>query len=280
MNLPKGTPFMPEGLLLNTSDLQSMLHTLMEDHFSGYLRVELPGSKQGFVFLSRGQMVRAFEAKSDGVKLYTAERLFAKAGDGAATCSYVTTPEMAEILAHSYALESAPTSNWRQTLQEGKQTGFVEFSQPFSGAILYRKGEPVQESLTSAYGQLVCGREGLSKLLNEGQPTQVRVGDPAQLDEKARKAHKDLEAMREVKLKSVSGFFATKDALKVEAELVSAWGANPKGFNLVVETPDGKLIGKLKTLAGSKKPGVMEIPLKIMQEWGAAEDQDVWVYPE
>lgn len=280
MNLPKGTPFMPEGLLLSASDLQSMLSTMMQDQFSGYVRCELPGSKQGFVFLARGQMLRAFEAGSERIKLYTPERLFAKAGDGAPSASYVMTPAMAEILAHSFALENSAAGNWRQTLQDGRQTGYVEFSQPFPGAVLYRKGEPVQESLTSAYGELVCGREGLSRLLNEGQPLRVLAGDPAELEEKARKAHKDLDAMREVKLKSVSGFFSTKDALKVEAELASAWGVNPKGFTLVVETPDGQPIGKLKCLVGSKKPGVMEIPLKILQEWGASEDQDVWVYPE
>ncbi|MBS2039435.1 hypothetical protein JST97_30900 [bacterium] len=280
MNLPKGTPFMPEGLLLSASDLQSTLNNLMQDQFSGYLRCDLPGSKQGFVFLSRGQMVRAFELSSSGVKLYTPERLFARAGEGAPSASYVMTPAMAEILASSFALENSPAANWRQTLQDGKRTGFVEFSQPFAGTVLYRKGEPVQESMTSAYGELVCGREGLSKLLNEGQPARVLAAEPAELEEKARKAHKDLDAMREVKLKSVSGFFATKDALKVEAELASGWGVNPKGFTLVVETPEGKLIGKLKTIVGSKKAGVMEIPLKIMQEWGASDDQDVWVYPE
>ncbi|MFN8608292.1 MAG: hypothetical protein U0931_12220 [Vulcanimicrobiota bacterium] len=280
MNLPKGTPFMPEGLLLSGSDLQTTLSNLMQDHFSGYLRLDLPEARQGYVFLSRGQLVRAFETRSDGPKLYTTERLFAKAGSGVATSSYVMTPEMAEILASSFVLETSAAADWRQTLQDGRQTGYVEFSQPFAGAVLYRKGEPVQESLTSSYGQLVCGREGLARLLHEGKPALVLAGEPSQLEEKARKAHKDLEAMREVKLKSVSGFFATKDALKVEAELVSGWGANPKGFTLVVETPDGKLIGKLKTVGGSKKAGVMEIPLKIMQEWGASEDQDVWVYPE
>ena len=280
MKLPKGTAFMPEGLLLSSSDLESMLRNLMEDHFSGYLHLDVSVDKKGFVFLSRGQMLRAFEWNTVQIKLFTPERLFAKVTDGVATSSYVMTPEMAETLAASYALEPAPTANWRETLQQGRRTGFVAFEQPFPGAVLYHQGEPIQESLTACYGEVVCGREGLSKLLNEGKPTQVLAGDPAQLEEKFRKAHKDLDAVREVKLKSVSGFFATKDALKVEAELANAWGVSSKGFNLVVEASDGEWLGTFKAVTGCKKPGVMEIPLKVMQEWGAAEDQDVLVYPE
>lgn len=280
MKLPKGTAFMPEGLLLSSADLQSMLDNLMQDHFSGYFRVEFPGANKGFVFLSRGHLLRAFEWTPDLIKLYTPPRLFAKAGDGAATSSYVLTPEMAEALAASFALESVPAGNWRETLQQGRQTGFVEFNQPFAGAILYLKGEPIQESLTNGYGEVVCSREGLSKLLNEGRPSVVMAGDPAKVEEACRKAHKDLDANREVKLKSVSGFFATKDALKVEAELASGWGVSAKGFNLVVESMDGEWLGTLKAVTGCKKPGVMEIPLKVMQEWGASEDQDVLVYPE
>ncbi|MBX3169774.1 MAG: hypothetical protein KF760_20390 [Candidatus Eremiobacteraeota bacterium] len=280
MKLPKGTIFMPEGLLLSAPDLQSMLDNLMQDHFSGYFRVEFPGANKGFVFLSRGQMLRAFEWTPDLIKLYTPERLFAKAGDGAATSSYVLTAEMAEALAASFALESVPAGNWRETIQQGRQTGFVEFAQPFAGTILYHKGEPIQESLTTHYGEVVCGRDGLSKLLNEGRPSLVMAGDPAKIEEKCSKAHKDLDAMREVKLKSVSGFFATKDALKVEADLAAGWGVSSKGFNLVVESLDGEWLGTLKAVTGCKKPGVMEIPLKVMQEWGANEDQDVLVYPE
>lgn len=280
MKLPKGTIFMPEGLLLNASDLQSMLDNLMQDHFSGYFRMEFAGPNKGFVFLSRGQMLRAFEWTPDLVKLYTPERLFAKAGDGAATSSYVLTAEMAETLAASFALESVPAGNWRENIQQGRQTGYVEFSQPFVGAILYHKGEPIQESLTTRYGEVVCGRDGLSKLLNEGRPSVVMAGDPTKVEEKCRKAQKDLDATRPVKLKSVSGFFATKDALKVEAEIINGWGVSAKGFNLVVESTDGEWLGTFKAVTGCKKAGIMEIPLKVMQEWGVSEDQDVLVYPE
>lgn len=280
MKLPKGTAFMPEGLIVSAQDLQGMLDNLQQDHFSGYLRVDFSPAQKGFVFLARGQMLRAFEWTPDSTKLYTPERLLSKAGDGAATCSYVLTSEMSETLASSFGLESISENNWRETIQQGRQTGFVEFSQPFPGAILYKKGEPIQESMTGRYGEVICGRDGLAQLLKEGKPSLIFAGDPTELEERFRKAHKDLDAMREAKLKSVSGFFATKDALKVEAEWISGWGANPKGFNLVVETLDGKRLGSLKTITGCKKPGVVEIPLKILQEWGASEDQDVMVYPE
>jgi len=280
MNLPKGAPFMPEGLMLSASDLQTTLDNLMQDHFCGYLLVSLPQGGKGFVFLSKGEMLRAFEWSSSGAKLFTPERLFAKAGDGAATSSYVLTAEMAETLALSFGLESASPNGWREAVQQGRQTGFVEFTQPFPGSILYHKGEPIHESMIARYGDVVCGREGLAKLLKEGKPSKVFVADYSQLEEKTRKAHKDLNHTRSVKLKSVSGFFATKDALKVEPELIAAWGASPKGFNMIVETSEGTRIGCLKTVAGPKKPGVLEIPLKIMQEWGAIEDQEVLVYPE
>ena len=271
---------MPEGLLLSASDLQTTLDNLLQDQFCGYMLVALPQGSKGFVFLSQGAVLRAFEQSNTGVKLYTPERLFAKAGDGAATSSYVLTAEMAETLAYSFALENSSPNGWREAVQQGRQTGFVEFTQPFSGSILYLKGEPIHETMTTRYGDVVCGREGLAKLLQEGKPARVFVADSGQLEEKARKAHKDLDQMRPVKLKSVSGFFATKDALKVEPDLIAGWEANPKGFSMVVETPEGTRLGCLKTVAGPKKPGVLEIPLKIMQEWGGNEDQEVLVYPE
>ena len=280
MNVPKGAAFMPEGLMLSASDLQTTLDNLMQDHFCGYLLVSLPQGGKGFVFLRNGELLRAFESSSSGTKLFTPERLFAKAGDGAATSSYVLTAEMVETLAFAFALENASPQGWKEAIQQERQTGFVEFAQPFAGSILYQNGEPIHESMTTRYGDVVCGREGLAKLLNEGKPSKVFVAGSSQLEEKARKAHKDLDHMRAVKLKSVSGFFATKDALKVEPELIAGWGANPKGFNLVVETPQGTRIGCLKTVAGPKKPGVLEIPLKILQEWGVQEDQEVLVYPE
>ena len=275
MNLPKGTTFMPEGLKLTQADLTDMLSNLGTHGFSGYLQIELPKSSKGYVFLSRGQTVRAFEWSQQGkAKLYTPERLFAKVGDqGAACASYVLSGEMANQLADSFGFQ--PGQDWKAQFQQEKHTGFAVFG---NQAVLFAKGQPLQETLAHGYGQVVCSRDAVHALLQQDQASQVFSQQPAVLEQTARRLHADLSRMREVRLKSVSGFFATKDALKVDAEVAQEWGV--KGtFTLVVEDLEGRHIGTLKTHVGSKKPQVMEIPLKIMQEWGLAEDQAVMVYP-
>lgn len=266
---------MPEGLKLTESDLIDMLSNLGTHGFSGYLQIELPKSKKGYVFLSRGQMLRAFEWSQDGTaKLYTPERLFAKVGDQSAACaSYVLSGDMASQLAYSFGFEAS--QDWKAQFQQEKHTGFAVFG---NQAVLFAKGQPLQETLAHRYGQVVCSREAVSTLLQQDQASQVFSQQPAKLEQTAKRLHADLSRMREVRLKSVSGFFATKDALKVDAELAHEWGV--KGtFTLMVEDVEGRQIGTLKTHVGSKKPLVMEIPLKIMQEWGLAEDQAVIVYP-
>jgi len=267
---------MPEGLKLTAQDLNDMLSTMGSHNFSGYVRMDLSDSQHGYVFVSRGQLIRAFLCKeAEDTRLYTPERMFAKAGDqGVACASYVLSPQMVGVLAYAFGFESA--HDWKTAFQQEKQTGLAWFG---DRAVLFGKGEALQESLAQEYGEVACGRECLHKLLAEGQARQVLCQPQAGLEQRAKRLHQDLERMREVRLKSVSGFFATKDALKVEAELAQEWGQ--KGtFMLVVENLEGRRVGMLKASAGSKKPHVMEIPLKIMQEWGLAEDQAVMVYPQ
>lgn len=268
---------MQENLQLNNRDLTDLLSGLTGDnYFSGYLRMDLPGSKKGYVFVAGGQKLRAFEFSEEGTaKFYTTERLFAKAGEEGVPCStYAMNSEMANLLAMSFAFETG--MDWKSQFQNDKHTGFALFGDE---AVLFSKGHPLQGVMTNRYGQLVCGRETIHKLLEEGRPTKAYGGQPVGLESMAKRLQHDLERLREVQLKSVSGFFATKDHLKVEAGLAQEWGV--KGtWMTVVEDLNGRRVGALKTTVGCKKPGVMEIPLKVMQEWHLAEDQSVMVYPQ
>ena len=275
MNLPKGAPFMEEGLQLNPADLADMLTNLSAGGFSGYVQMDLPEARKGYVFLARGQTIRAFQAGAEGAKLYTCERLFAQAGEQGVPCaSYVLSEEMATLLAYSFALESG--SDWKAPFQGEKRTGYAFFDE---GAVLFSNGQPIQEPLAQCYGQIVCGREAVSKLLQEGRATQVYSLPLNQLEQTAKRLHQDLDKMTEVTLKSVSGFFATKDSLKIDSELAQDWAV--KGtFQLVVEGLDGRPIGTMQAKVGGKKPQVLEIPVKIMQEWGLSEEQPVMIYPQ
>lgn len=267
---------MPEGLKLTAHDLTDMLSTMHGHNFTGYVRMEFSDSQQGYVFVSRGEPVRAFLCKAqEEPRLYTPERIFAKAGDQGVPCaSYVLSPQMVGVLAYAFGFEQA--HDWKLAFQQEKQTGLAWFG---DRAVLFGKGEPLQESLAQQYGQIACGRESLHKLLGQDTANQVLCQPQAGLEQRARRLHQDLERMREVRLKSVSGFFATKDSLKVDSELAQEWGQKGS-FMLVVENLEGRRMGMLKASSSSKKGQIMEIPLKIMQEWGLAEDQAVMVYPQ
>jgi hypothetical protein len=266
---------MAEGLQLTADDLSDTFANLCTNSFSGYLQMELPQSKKGYLFLSRGELLRAFECDSTGAsKLYTGERLLAKAGSEGVPCSsYVLSGEMANLVAWPTGLEAS--QDWQAKFQGEKHSGWAFFGEH---AVLFDAGEPVQASLAQNYGQVVCGREWVHKLLLQ-KSTQVFSQQKSLLEESARRLHRDLNRTREVKLKSVSGFFATKDALKVDSETAQEWGL--KGSVVcVVEDLNGRSLGTLKTQVGSKKHLVLEIPLKVMQEWGLSEDQSVMIYPQ
>ena len=271
--------FMPERLPLSAADLSEMLPSLRGDSFSGYIQLELPNSQTGYLFLSGGRELRCFVRDATGeATFYTSERLFAKAGEESLpVSSYVLSAEMASVLAYSFAFETRPGPDWKAAIQQDKQSGFVWFGEQ---AVLFSRGEALSETLAQRYGEVICGREAVNKLLTENQPTHYCGQLQPVLEQRARQLSRDLERMREVKLKSVSGFFASKDSLKIETVLAEDWDLGGKNhFVTVVEDLNRRRIGTLKTYHGCKKHQTIEIPLKVMQEWGLSEDQVVIIYP-
>lgn len=294
-HLPKGTPFMPEELSLNSVDLASAWANLQAAGCSGYLRFDTAPQRRAYLFLQNGKPLRAFELRAGEARLNTPERLIELAGDGARTCSYLLSPRLAETLALGFAFhELHPGRKISQKelkgvldeLESGKQSGFVRFSVPGGEdvTVAFQSGEPVNESFVSSYGEVVCGREAITALFDgvhaQGAALHIYAESAAELASRVQQGEENLARTRFVTPKGASGFFASKDTAKVEGEFLRDWGLQPKGtVTLQVEDADGKLLGTVKAQGTPGKGEQMEVPAKILASWGVSESDRLAVFP-
>jgi hypothetical protein len=295
MQLPKGNRVMPEGLKLSSADLTNAAIHLSADKFSGYLQFELPEGKEGVIFFSQGSQVRALERQGTSVRLARPERLINKVGPGGgASRSYLLSPPLASALAFSFGFEpmhdgAVPKREFKPILDQLEQDGscgFVRFSLPDRQAVLVLdSGELINDTFVDNYGEVVCGREQITALLDSVHAEGARIGIYAakrsELDRRARKLHADLERTVQLTPKPISGLFASKDTLKLDFEFVRTWGLPPKAtFQLVVEDLEGRRLGVHKCQGAAGKSQQLDVPAKILASWGVGEGQQVAAYPD
>lgn len=296
LELPKGNRVMPENLALSAGDLSNAVQNLIQDSFTGYLRFELPASRQAWMFFANGKVLRSFEHGNGATRAYKPERLIGKvAGGSARAASYLLSPRLATPLALSFGFQPLHTDKtvgkkeFKPLLDEfegAKRSGFIRFRLANrEAAVVLDAGEIVSDSFIDNYGDIVCGREAITALLDqvhsEGATVSVFGETRADLDRQAHKLDADLERMIQLTPKSVSGLFAAKDVLKLDFDFLRNWGLPPKTiFFLVVEDLDGRELGIIKTQGAAGKSQILEVPAKILQGWNLAEGQPVQVYPQ
>lgn len=295
MQLPKGNRVMPEGLKLNAADLTSAAINLSADKFSGYLQFQLPGGKEGTVFFCQGTQVRAVERLGAEVRLVRPERLLNKVGaSGTPTRSYLLSPALATTLALSFGYQSLQDRVVARRefkpildqLEAEQQCGFIRFVQPDRKAVLVLDGgEMINDTFVDSYGEVVCGRDQITALLDavhaEGASVSIYAAKRADLERQARKLHADLERTIQLTPKPFSGIFASKDTMKLDFDFVRTWGLPAKTtFHLVVEDLEGRQLGIIKCQGASGKSQQLDVPAKILQSWGLPEGQQVAAYPQ
>jgi hypothetical protein len=284
---------MKEGLKMVGSDLQKAHAQLCEEMSSAYLGWDLGGGRRGYCFVQSGKTLRGFECDSQGqCRLYDSPELWERVTTPVSAGSYLAPTRWLQLVSYGCVLpplfqeqKVAPKairdllSKWESeklhgfaTLQVGEQRA----------ALAWEAGEMLTDSFVTKYGEFLSSREAIAEFLNrvhqEGGVLSGWGGSKADFEPYLQNLHKQLEQRALLSAKSVSGFFAAKDALKVDSEIAKKWSRSGT-FQVVVEDCEGRPLGQAKCSAASGKALSVEVPLKMLQGWGAAEGQKLCLYP-
>jgi len=286
---------MPEGLLLTSSDLANVVANLKAENFNGYLTWQLAPQQSAYVFFCNGEILSSFRySGQEDFKVWKADKLVERAGSqGTPAHSYVLSPRMAKILSYSfgfrpiYQQHTLPPKSLKKVVDEvesEKLTGIAAFeSQGQTSVVAWERGEILNETFVTGYGQFLCGRDQVTQCFNranaEGATLSVFAEKTEIVEKQMRRFQRDLDRLTPLTPKSVSGFFASKDTLKLDADIVKKWGVSG-AFQLLVEDEDGRLLGAFKAQGANGKDNQIEVPLKILQSWGIESSSQVEVYPQ
>jgi hypothetical protein len=293
MLLPKGTPFMPEGLLMTTSDLTNVLRNLTSEPFSGYLHFQPAKDHHAWVFLSKGTVIESLEQRPNGTfQLQKTDRLISKAGpSGVPTASYILSPKMARVLAGSFGFQATlqasqvKPADLMEHLSTHKHSGFLRLgSGNRSRVVVLDQGQPCAEIMVQRYGEVLCGKDSITALLGllkgPSPAVQVFTENAQTLEAQSKKLHRDLENMVHVNPKATSGLFASKDTLKLDFEFLRQWNLPAKNtFQLTVQNNEGVELGVYKCQGAASKSQVLDVPAKILTSWGLESSEQVVVFP-
>lgn len=294
MFLPRGNRLMPEGLKMQCPDLQRALDNLRSEQASAYLRWDMPGGRSAFAFVASGQLLRTFELDSSGqATAYPLNRLLQRTGGSKVSAwSYLLPVRHTMLFAQSLAMQSLHEDRMMgkkeiksviDEMEQMKYSGFIRVETPAStGALVFDQGEMMLEIFVTHYGEILCGRDRISEFLDcvhaEGGKLTARGGLKPEMDSKVARIEQELGRLVQVTTKSISGFFASKDTMKIDAEIAKSWGVSGT-FHVQLEDDDRRVIGSCKAVAAASKGDVIDIPLKVMQSWNVSEGQKVWMLP-
>ena len=284
---------MCEGLKLTSTDLQHAQHELCTEHASAYMRWDLSAGRQGYLFIQGGKVIRGFESDSKGqCRLYQSEDLWQRISGSVSASTYLVPGRWLSLLSVSCVLPSLH-SEQRVAPKEGKSllaqwekdklNGFAILQQGEQRAALaWDEGEMLSHHFVAGYGEFLSGREAISEFVErfelEGGTLWGWGGRASDYEPYLKTLHTQLDQRAHLNPKSVSGFFASKDTLKVDTEISHKWSRSGT-FQVQVEDSEGRPLGQAKCTAGSGKGQAVEVPLKMLQAWGTAEGQELCLYP-
>lgn len=285
---------MEEGVHLSPSDLRKISRNLKEEKFSGYLHWQLEGS-QAFVFFQQGEPLPSFRLSQEGnFQVWTLEKLIEfSGGSSRAASSWVLPAQISKVLAHSFGfqplyqqhrLEPKRLKDVVGEIESQKLSGFATFQNGQARTtMIWDRGELYHESFVERYGEILCNRDLITECFNqvnsEGATLDVFAEKFEILEKQARRHHKDLSRRTALAPKAASGFFASKDTLKIDSDIAKQWGLSGT-FQLLVEDVQGRSFGAFKTQTASGKGQQLEVPKKILETWSLGASDQVEVYPQ
>ena len=234
-----------------------MLNNLGQDGFTGYVSLKM-NEGDGFVFFSRGTVVRAVETQNSEFKVRMLPRILNKVKQVSevATSSYVLSSDIVEVLSAlfafkplyiDYQVQRKELKKVLTNLERDEMSGVLEVREAEQPVyLLLVRGKLLTDRFASSYGDIVCGAEKVSSLLDHvhknGALIQVHALKANEIESKKRRIEEDLEKVRQLIVKSESGMFRDKETIKVAEEIVRDWGFDVKStFKVEVETPSGDL---------------------------------------
>lgn len=294
MNLPKGNPLI-ESVTLPVHDIETMITNLETDGFTGYLRLDMGGT-DGLVFFTQGDVTRAMEFPTDGdptVRLLPRVINLARQQAEVPASTFVTSSQIVMVLSSvfafkphfkDYQVKRKEMKKVLNDLEQGECSGILRMQGPDGRVfLLMDRGDLVTDRFTDTYGEVVCGAESVSSLLdyvhNNGSTIQVYAEKASEIELRKRQVEDDLEKIRQLIVKEKSGMFRANDVVKVAEDIIRDWGIDVKqAFMVEVETGSGELFN-YKCQAGRKLGGYAEVHSNMVKSMGVQEGDLVNVRP-
>lgn len=294
MHVPKGN-ILIEDEPLPFSDINTMLSNLEQDNFTGYVKLDLQESN-GLIFYSDGHMTRALEVEpaSGSANVHLLPRLLNRIkGRELRTSTYVTSDKIVNVLSGifafqplylDYEVKRRELKKVLTNLETGEYSGIVKMaSREGTHFLLMERGELVTDRFSREYGQVLCGTDAVSELLDyvhkNGATINVYAEKHSEIENRRRQKEEELEKIKQLIAKTDAGFFRAGDVVKVDEYIVREWGIDPKAvFNVELETPDGGIY-EYKCQAARKMGGYAGLAPAMIKKMGIKEGDLITIRP-
>lgn len=294
MQVPKGNVLI-EDETLPFADINTMLSNLEGDGFTGYVKLDLQDSN-GLIFYAGGTMTRALEVDptSGSANVHLLPRLLNRIKNRELpTSTYVTSSQIVSVLGGifafqplylDYEVKRRELKKVLTNLETGEYSGIIKMaSREGTHFLLMERGELVTDRFSREYGQVLCGTEAVSELLDyvhkNGATINVYAEKASEIENRRRQKEDELEKIKQLIAKTDSGFFRAGDIVKVDEYIVREWGLDAKAvFNVELETPEGDLY-EYKCQATRKMGGYAGLAPAMIKKMGIKEGDLITIRP-
>lgn len=287
--LPLGNPLTPADLVLSPADLKTLRGNFQSQNFSGYLTWGTRPGRRAYAFWANGEFLRCFEDRQGELWVQRWEDLILTCSEQAA--SYYLPAAMVRVLSAAFAMDreskrlaAGQARELVASLESDKAHAVARFRcNGKQRAVIWENGVALQVRLATQVGEVVCAKAALTKLweaLEGGGEVECFRGQRADLDSKVERLEREMAQRTPVVPKPVSGFFASKDTAKFDADILKGWNLGGKGVpSLVVEDLEGRPIATIKATTAAGKGESLEVPAKILATWNLGASDKVLIRP-
>lgn len=294
MQVPKGNPLI-EDVALSFTDLNIMLSNLEHDQFTGYVKLDLQDS-EGLIFYNLGSMTRALEVNpaSGSAEVHLLPRLLNRIkGRELETSTYVLSTQIVGVLSGifafqplylDYEVKRRELKKVLNNLESGEYSGIIRMaSREGTQYLLMDRGELVTDRFSREYGQILCGTDAVSSLLDyvhkNGATLNVYAEKASEIENRRRNKEDELEKIKQLIARQDAGIFRAGDVVKVDEYIVREWGIDPKAvFNVELETTEGDLY-EYRCQATRKMGGFAGLAPQMIKKMGIKEGDLITVRP-
>ncbi|MHB2021229.1 MAG: hypothetical protein ACYCW6_30215 [Candidatus Xenobia bacterium] len=295
MNIPRGN-ILFEDETLNYNDISIMMQNLEQQGFTGYIRIDQPGSS-GLLFFNHGSFMRAMATDQNHCQLDYRTRLVNLTRDQETPVSvYVLSPQMVSVLSASFSFENLymnieakkkELKKVKESLEQEEQSGMLEvISRDGTSYALVDRGKVVYDNFTNEYGQIHCGAEENNRCFEQKSREEAYLNVYGQkqtvIESLAEKWRAREEQARQLQAKGEkSGIMGGSDeVVKLDENLIKEWTSRGASANAVeIETSTGRVTEPIRCQPGKRLAQQLSIPIKLLQRLGIQDGEALLVRP-